>query len=138
MDEFQHEVYKKPDMTPDERKATWRRLEKVYLPSKDYDDDHFMEKGTYWYRQGHIFGSPFYYIDYTLAQVCAFQYWIKNRENHEMAWKSYYHLCTLGGTKGFVGLIEAAKLDSLFIDGTISRTIKPLMAFLDTIDDTKL
>lgn len=38
----------------------------------------------------------------------------------------------------FVGLIEAAKLDSPFIDGTISRTIKPLMAFLDTIDDTKL
>lgn len=138
VDEFQHEVYKKPNMTPDERKATWRRLEKVYLPSKDYDDDHFMEKGTYWYRQGHIFSSPFYYIDYTLAQVCAFQYWIKNRKNHENAWKSYYHLCTLGGTKGFVGLIEAAKLDSPFIDGTIERTIKPLMAFLDTVDDTKL
>ena len=138
VDEFQHEVYEKPHMTPDERKQMWRRLEKIYLPSKDYDDDHFMEKGTYWYRQGHIFSSPFYYIDYTLAQVCAFQYWIKNRENHEKAWESYYHLCTLGGTKGFVGLIKAAKLDSPFKDGTMERTIKPLMAFLDTIDDTKL
>lgn len=138
VDEFQHEVYKNPTMTPDERKATWRRLEKIYLPMKDYDDDYFMEKGTYWYRQGHIFSSPFYYIDYTLAQVLAFQYWILNRENHEKAWKSYYKLCTLGGTKGFVGLIEASGLESPFIDGTIEKTIKPLMAFLDSIDDTKL
>lgn len=138
VDEFQHEVYANPNMSPDERKSTWRRLEKEYLPFKDYGDDDFMDKGTYWFRQGHIFGSPFYYIDYTLAQVLAFQYWILNRENHEKAWSSYYHLCKLGGTKGFVGLIKAANLDSPFIDGTIEKTIKPLMAFLDTIDDTKL
>ncbi|MFA5719464.1 MAG: M3 family oligoendopeptidase [Acholeplasmataceae bacterium] len=138
VDEFQHEVYKNPSMTPEERKQTWRRLEKIYLPNKDYDDDSFMEKGTYWYRQGHIFSSPFYYIDYTLAQVVAFQYWILNRENHEKAWQSYYKLCTLGGTKGFVGLIEESGLNSPFIEGTIKKTIKPLMAFLDSIDDTKL
>ena len=138
VDEFQHEVYANPTMTPDERKATWRRLEKIYLPTKDYDDDTFMEKGTYWYRQGHIFSSPFYYIDYTLAQVLAFQYWILNQDNHEKAWQSYYKLCTLGGTKGFVGLIKASGLNSPFVDGTIKKTIKPLMSFLDGIDDTKL
>lgn len=138
VDEFQHEVYANPNMSPDERKSTWRRLEKEYLPFKDYGDDDFMDKGTYWFRQGHIFGSPFYYIDYTLAQVLAFQYWILNRDDHEKAWSSYYHLCKLGGTKGFVGLIKAANLDSPFIDGTIEKTIKPLMVFLDTIDDTKL
>lgn len=138
VDEFQHEIYENPGMSKDERKATWRRLEKQYIPSRDYDDDTFMEKGTYWFRQGHIFQSPFYYIDYTLAQVCAFQYWIRDHKNHEEAWASYVELCQLGGSKGFVALMKDAKLDSPFEDGTILRTIQPLEAFLNTIDDTKL
>ncbi|MDO9629887.1 MAG: M3 family oligoendopeptidase, partial [Acholeplasmataceae bacterium] len=79
VDDFQHHIYESPNMTPDERKATWRKLEKKYMPFKDYGDDAFLEKGTFWFRQGHIFHAPFYYIDYTLAQVCAFQYWIKHQ-----------------------------------------------------------
>lgn len=138
VDEFQHVIYENPNMTKEERKAAWRKLERVYQPSKDYDDDQFMEKGTYWFRQGHIFQSPFYYIDYTLAQVCAFQYWIRNHENHQEAWASYVELCKLGGSKGFVALMKDAKLNSPFEDGTILKTIKPLEAFLNTIDDTKL
>lgn len=138
VDEFQHEIYENPSMSKDERKATWRRLEKQYIPSRDYDDDQFMEKGTYWFRQSHIFQSPFYYIDYTLAQVCAFQYWIRDHKNHQEAWSSYVDLCKLGGSKGFVALMKDAKLDSPFEDGTILRTIQPLEAFLNTIDDTKL
>ncbi|MCV2231634.1 M3 family oligoendopeptidase [Paracholeplasma manati] len=138
VDEFQHEIYENPSMSKDERKATWRRLEKQYIPSRDYDDDKFMEKGTYWFRQGHIFQSPFYYIDYTLAQVCAFQYWIRDHKDHQEAWSSYVDLCKLGGSKGFVALMKDAKLDSPFEDGTILRTIQPLEAFLNTIDDTKL
>lgn len=138
VDEFQHVIYENPKMSKDERKATWRNLEKQYIPSRDYDDDTFLDKGTYWFRQGHIFQSPFYYIDYTLAQVCAFQYWIRDHKNHNEAWKSYVELCQLGGSKGFVALMKDAKLDSPFEDGTILRTIKPLEAFLNTIDDTKL
>lgn len=138
VDEFQHEVYANPNMTPDERKATWRKLEKEYLPDKDYDDDEFMDKGTYWYRQSHIFGAPFYYIDYTLAQVIAFQFWILNKENPKIAWEKYYHLCKLGGSKGFMGLINEVNLKSPFVDGTIKETVKPLLQFIKTIDDTKL
>ncbi|MDY0210491.1 MAG: M3 family oligoendopeptidase [Acholeplasma sp.] len=138
VDEFQHEMYQNPAMTKKQRKETWRRLEKIYLPEKDYDDDAFLDSGTFWYRQGHIFASPFYYIDYTLAQVCAFQYWIRNHENHDKAWKSYVDLCKLGGSKGFVALMKDASLESPFIDGTIKKTIEPLMIFLDTIDDQSL
>lgn len=138
VDEFQHEVYLNPELTPKQRKQLWRRLEKTYIPDRDYDNDEMLEKGTYWFRQGHIFGSPFYYIDYTLAQVCAFQYWTKSRENKEEAWKSYYHLCTLGGTKAFKELLKEGNLDSPFIDGTIKKTLKPLMDYLNNVDDTKL
>ncbi len=138
VDEFQHEVYEKPNMTPDERKATWRRIEKKYLPFKDYDNDAFMEKGTYWFRQGHIFGSPFYYIDYTLAQVCAFQYWVKSQESHKKALESYLKLCKLGGSKSFLGLVQEANLKNPFKKGTIKDIVKPIRAYLDSVDDLKL
>ena len=138
VDEFQHGVYENPDMTPDERKALWRKTEKKYLPFKDYDDDAFMDKGTYWYKQGHIFGVPFYYIDYTLAQVCAFQYWIKAQEDHSKALAEYKELCSLGGSKSFVALLESAKLDNPFVKGTVKRIVEPIQKYLDSIDDTKL
>jgi oligoendopeptidase F len=104
VDEFQHGIYEHPEMTPDERKAWWRKTEKKYMPFKDYGDDLFMEKGTFWFRQGHIFGAPFYYIDYTLAQVCAFQYWIKHQSNRQEALDSILRFAVLGGSKSFLGL----------------------------------
>lgn len=138
VDEFQHGVYENPNLTPQERKELWRSIEKKYLPFKDYDDDSFLEKGTFWYRQGHIFGVPFYYIDYTLAQVCAFQYWVKSQEDHSQALREYIDLCKLGGSKSFVALLESAKLQNPFKAGTVEEIIKPIRAYLDGIDDSKL
>jgi M3 family oligoendopeptidase len=138
VDEFQHHIYEKPEMTPEERKALWRRLEKKYLPFKDYDDDTFLERGTFWFRQGHIFGAPFYYIDYTLAQVCAFQYWVMAQQDHDKAFASYLALCKLGGSKSFVELLESANLQNPFKSGTVKAIIQPIKAYLDGIDDTKL
>jgi len=138
VDEFQHGVYENPDMTPDERKALWRSIEKKYLPFKDYDDDEFLDKGTFWFRQGHIFGVPFYYIDYTLAQVVAFQYWIKSQEDHAKALQEYIALCQLGGSKSFVALLDSAKLQNPFKAGTVAKIVEPIQAYLDGVDDTNL
>jgi len=138
VDEFQHEVYGNPDLTPDERKALWRRLEKKYLPFKDYGDDDFLNRGGFWFRQGHIFGVPFYYIDYTLAQVCAFQYWVKHQENPKAAMQSYLELCRLGGSKSFTGLLASADLKNPFEAGTVKTIVKPIRAYLDSVDDTTL
>lgn len=138
VDEFQHGIYEHPEMTPDERKALWRQVEKKYLPFKDYDDDAFMEKGTYWFRQGHIFGSPFYYIDYTLAQVCAFQYFVKSRENHQDAFANYLALCKLGGSQSFVQLLDSTGLNNPFKVGTVKAVVEPIKAYLDGVDDRSL
>ena len=138
VDEFQHEVYGNPDLTPDERKSLWRRLEKKYLPFKDYGDDDFLNRGGFWFRQGHIFGVPFYYIDYTLAQVCAFQYWVKHQENPKAAMKSYLELCRLGGSKSFTGLLASADLKNPFEQGTVKQIVTPIRAYLDSVDDLSL
>lgn len=138
VDEFQHLVYENPDWTPEDRKEAWKKLEEKYLPHRDYDDMPYWGTGAIWQRQGHIYESPFYYIDYTLAQICAFQFWKRSRENRKEAWNDYLNLCKLGGSKPFLGLVEAANLLSPFEDGTIDFTVKAIEEWLDAVDDKKL
>ncbi|WP_379969001.1 M3 family oligoendopeptidase [Ectobacillus sp. sgz5001026] len=138
VDEFQHFVYEHPEATPAQRKQAWREIEKKYLPHRDYEDNEFLEKGGYWQRQGHIYNSPFYYIDYTLAQVCAFQFWKRSREEREAAWNDYVTLCRLGGSQSFLHLVEAAHLQSPFADGCVESIIGDIQAYLDSVDDTKM
>ena len=138
VDHFQHEVYENPSLTGKQRRDVWRNLEKQYLPFKKYDEDQFLEDGGFWLRQGHIFGSPFYYIDYTLAQVCALEYWALSQEDYKNAWESYLSLCKQGGSKSFLGLVEHANLKNPFKDGTIKDVMKPITNYLSSIDDSKL
>lgn len=139
VDHFQHEVYEHPEMTPQERKTTWRRLERMYCPERDYSHDNFLEKGTYWYRQGHIFASPFYYIDYTLAQVCAFQFWQKAYiEKDPCAWNDYMSICKVGGTKTFLEIINLAKLNSPFEEGSLRKVMETIDGYLSNIKDEVL
>ena len=138
VDEFQHWVYENPEATPEERRNKWLETEKKYLPTRDYGEIDELKEGIFWFRQGHIFGTPFYYIDYTLAQVCAFQFWIKSRENREKAWEEYLNLCRLGGSKPFFELMKSANLKNPFNEGTIASVIPKIREFLDSIDDMKM
>jgi M3 family oligoendopeptidase len=138
VDEFQHFVYGNPNATPNERKAKWREIEKKYLPHKNYEGNDVLERGCYWFRQGHIFQAPFYYIDYTLAQVLAFQYFIKSRENYKEAWAGYVALCKLGGSKPFLELVEAAGLDNPFKEGSLTKAVNKIDDILDSFDDRSL
>lgn len=138
VDEFQHFVYENPEVTPAERKTAWREIEKKYLPHLDYSESDYLERGGYWHRQGHIFSVPFYYIDYTLAQVCALQFWKKMQDNRDLAWNDYYNLCKQGGSQSFTGLVEFANLISPFKDGCIKSVIGDIESYLDGVEDGKL
>ena len=138
VDEFQHWVYENPEATPKERREKWIEIEKKYLPTRDYGEVEELKNGIFWFRQGHIFSSPFYYIDYTLAQVCAFQFWIKSRENREKAWKDYLNLCKLGGSKPFFELMKSANLKNPFEEGTLAIVIPKIKEYLDNVDDMNL
>lgn len=138
VDEFQHFIYENPEATPEQRKNMWREIEKKYLPHRDYEDNDFLNRGGFWFKQGHIFEAPFYYIDYTLAQICALEFWKKSRENREEAWEDYLKLCKAGGSKPFLKLVELANLTSPFKDGCIESVIKPVKEWLDNINDKNL
>ena len=122
VDEFQHAVYAKPDMTPMEWRKTWREIEKKYMPWRDYDGNEFLEGGGFWMQKLHIFLYPFYYIEYALAQICAFQYYGRMKEDRKAAWEDYLRLCRAGGTKGYFELLEIGNLLSPFRDGTVEKS----------------
>tara|TARA_B100000959_G_scaffold280833_1_gene343470 strand:- start:683 stop:1210 length:528 start_codon:yes stop_codon:yes gene_type:complete len=134
VDHFQHWVYENPEATPKDRKNKWLELESIYLPNRDYDDIEFPKSGGIWQGQLHIYQMPFYYIDYTLAQTCAFQFWIKSVENREKAWDDYYRLCKAGGSLPFTGLVELAGLELPFKDGCLKSVVDQVTKWLDAVD----
>ncbi len=135
VDEFQHWVYEHPGASPAERRAAWRGMEKVYLPWRDYEGDEFLESGGYWFRQGHIFQDPFYYIDYTLAQVCAYEFWALAQADRPAAWGRYLRLCDAAGSRPFLELLTVAGLRNPFTEGSIAAIMAPVRARLDSLDD---
>ncbi|WP_297137048.1 M3 family oligoendopeptidase [Terrisporobacter sp.] len=126
VDEFQHIIYENPNMSKGERKKVWRDLEKKYLPHRDYSGCEILEKGCWWFKQGHIFKDPFYYIDYVLAQICAFQFLKKMNENREQGWNDYLRICKVGGTKSFLEIVKTGNLISPFEDKCIESIITNL------------
>ena len=133
IDHFQHYVYENPNVSPKERREKYHELEKMYEPDKDYDDD-FLNLGTYWFRQGHVFSTPFYYIDYTLAQVCAFQYLIKSLEDNKKALDEYITLCKAGGSESFFKLIEIGKLENPITSSILEDIVPELEKVLNSIE----
>ncbi|MGP4081443.1 M3 family oligoendopeptidase [Pseudalkalibacillus sp. R45] len=138
VDEFQHYVYEHPEATPEERKSAWREIERNYLPHRDYAENEFLERGGFWHQQGHIFRTPFYYIDYTLAQICALQFWRKANEDKEQAWAEYLHLCKQGGSRSFTELVEMANLQAPFESTCVESVVADIEQWLDSVDDQAL
>lgn len=133
VDHFQHMVYENPNATPEERKQMWKKCEKLYTPWRNMEGMKMYEKGAFWYNQPHIFSSPFYYIDYTLAQVCALEFYLDSLDNKEDAWNRYVKLCNLGGSKSFLELINEVGIHNPFIDGSLKQMVQRLMPVIQNI-----
>lgn len=130
VDHFQHLVYEKPEMIPEERNQAWLELEKIYLPHMQYGDLPRLPSGGRWQRQRHIYMSPFYYIDYTLAQCCALQFWVRAQQDPDQAMEDYLALCARGGTLPFQQLTKSAGLTSPFQPGCLAEVAAQASKFL--------
>lgn len=119
VDEFQHWVYDNPDATPAQRDTTWTNIYVKYLPAIDFDGVE-KYKNVRWYGQGHIFSSPFYYIDYALAELCAMQLGLLSEQDYRKTIRTYLKMCKLGGTKSFLEAVDFAGLRSPFSEKLIS------------------
>lgn len=134
VDEFQHEVYNNPTMTAADRRAVWHKLETEYMPWRDYDGNEFLEEGGFWMQKQHIFLYPFYYIEYALAQIGAFEFYLKMKKDLPSAWADYLRLCKAGGSVGYFDLLKLANLNNPFHEGTVEKAVS---AVLESIEELK-
>ena len=138
VDEFQEWVYENPSATPEQRRARYREIEKIYLPHIDYNGFAYLEGGGRWQKQGHIYFAPFYYLDYTLAQVCALQYFVWSLKDKKAAWQSYLTLCRESGRVPFKLLVPKSGMGSPFEPGTIARITPGLESYMDSLDKSRI
>ena len=137
VDHFQHVVYEKPDMTPAERHAVWKELLGVYMPWMRLDGDiPFYSEGEGWQRQHHIYSSPFYYIDYCLAQTVALEFWAMIQKDLKNAWKHYMAYTVQGGSRTFTELLKNADLATPFDESCLRGVCADANAWLEGYDMT--
>ncbi len=122
VDEFQHIVYEKPELTPAERKAEYLKLESKYRPYLSFEGIPYLEQGTRWQYQMHIFESPFYYIDYCIAQCVALGFLCLSRDDFDSSLEKYVDFLKSTGGVSLTELIENAGLTSPFADKALQKT----------------
>ena len=123
VDHFQHLVYAEPDATAQRRREMWQEMERTYLPWRNYGGMPHASQGGMWQAQAHIYGTPFYYIDYVLAETCAMQFWVRADKDRASAMEDYVALCRRGGEAPFQSLVRGAGLVSPFDDGCLTDVV---------------
>lgn len=137
VDHFQHEVYAHPEMTPKQRHQVWKELLEVYMPWMRLDGEiPFYSEGEGWQRQHHIYSSPFYYIDYCLAQTVALQIWALLQKDSKLAWERYMAYTLQGGSQTFTDLLKNAGLESPFDEKCLKGVCAAAKEWLEHFDLT--
>jgi oligoendopeptidase F len=109
VDAFQHWAYTNPEVAIDPKNCDdkWAELWRQYMFTEDWSGlDEEMVTG--WQRKPHIFEVPFYYVEYGLASLGAFQVWGNALKDQEGAVAAYRRALALGGTAPIPKLYETA------------------------------
>ncbi len=136
VDEFQHAVYTDPTMTPAQRDALWLSLEQKYRPYMNYEGLPYLGQGTRWQYQMHIYESPFYYIDYCLAQTVALGFLAASRKDYAGTLEKYLAFSRQGGSAGFEELVCGAGLASPFRPGALKQICDTAVGIADSLAKT--
>lgn len=133
VDDFQRQVYENPTWTPQQRKDAWKQLETDFRPYIDFQGIPYLEEGTRWQYQMHIFESPFYYIDYCLAQTTALQFLLLSQKDYPDAFRRYVRFLAQGGEKVFTELVKEAGLKSPFSEGALQSVAQECETLLSSL-----
>ena len=122
IDAFQHWVYANPNHSREERAEKWLELGERFGPKVNmtgFEDIHKVS----WQRQGHLFGVPFYYVEYGIAQLGALQMWKYHRRDTQDALDRYKAGLSLGYTRGLTELFQASGLELSFSESYVGELI---------------
>jgi oligoendopeptidase F len=101
----------------------WRELEQTYQPWLTWGDLAHPASGRRWQAQLHIYGYPFYFIDYALAFVCALQFWQRAMVDRDTTMRDFVKLCRRGGEAPFRELVTSAGLESPFENACVAEVV---------------
>ncbi len=132
IDAFQHWVYTNPKHTRADRSAQWIALNTRFGGDVDWSG-HEETLASLWQRQLHLFGSPFYYVEYGIAQLGALQMWRQSRRDPSAALANYKRALTLGGSRPLPELFESAGLTFDFGPETVRGLMAEVQSELATI-----
>ena len=93
----------------------------------------YLEKGTRWQYQMHIYESPFYYIDYCLAQTAAFNFLLASLDDYEGAFSKYMRFSRQGGERLWTELLAEAGFVSPFTPGALGELASRVGTLLEKI-----
>jgi oligoendopeptidase F len=113
VDSFQDWLYRNPGHTHQEREEAWVHLQNRFgFPSESVDYSGLEHiHAIQWQRQLHIFRLPFYYIEYAIAQLGAFQVWRNYENNPDEAFQQYLNGLRLGYTRSIGEVYETAGVE---------------------------
>ena len=135
VDAFQHWVYQNPhnSSNPVNCDAMWAELWERFMNGVDWSDLE-QEKVTGWQRKQHIHGDPFYYVEYGLAQLGAFQVWRNAMQDQAGAVVAYRKGLALGGTVTLPELFAALGAKFAFDAGTLQEAVDLAEKTIDELE----
>jgi oligoendopeptidase F len=132
IDAFQHWVYLNPSHTVADRASSWEAMNRRFGPNVDWSGlERFGERS--WQRQLHLFGMPFYYIEYGIAEVGAMQVWLRSRRSEREALDGYMRGLSLGGSRPLPELFAAAGCNFDFGPAVIGQLMREANAALSAL-----
>jgi oligoendopeptidase F len=93
------------------------------------------ERVARWYQQPHFFGSPFYYIEYGIAQLGALQVWRNSLKDGNDAVRKYREALALGATRPLPELFKVAGASLIFDSTAMGELISLVEEELAKLDD---
>ena len=125
IDEFEHLMYDRK-LSRVQLCELWADISNKYIPWNRISPEE-IHQGKCWPRQTHIVERPFYYIQYDIAQISTYEFYLKMKNNHEQAWADYMRLCSAGGSKSYLELLETAHLSNPFTGSTLEDICRPIV-----------
>jgi len=134
VDAFQQWAHTQPEgADPAACDAKWLELQRRFMPGMDWSglEDAMM---TGWHRKQHIHRSPFYYVEYGLAQLGAVQVWRNALKNQVASLANYRHALARGGTQSLPALFATAGARFAFDAATLREAVELIERVIEQLE----
>ena len=122
VDAFQQWIYTNPNHNTKERDDYFLKLSERFNTGADWSGLE-RERKLQWLMQLHIFTSPFYYIEYGIAQLGSLAIWRNYRTNTQKAISQYEDFLKLGYSKPLDELYKTAGIEFNFSGNYLSKLV---------------